>query len=132
MTWNLEKELVCPANRVGKVDVYQASHHGMDASNHPLVIRALEPTVAVINNGVTKGCDPQMFATLKETSSVQAIYQMHRNERNDGSPNTTPELIANATKDCKAAIIKLSVAPDGESYTVAVPSTGHTREYRTK
>ncbi len=132
LTWNLEKELVCPKNRVGKVDVYQASHHGLDASNNPLLIRALEPTVAVVNNGVTKGCDPQMFATLKETPSVQAIYQVHRNERNDGSPNTEPELIANPTKDCKAAFIKLSVAPDGRSYTVAVPSTGHVREYRTR
>ncbi len=81
LTWNLERKLVCPVNRVGQVDVYQASHHGMDASNHPLLVRALEPRVAVINNGVTKGCDPGTFATLRDTPSVEAIYQVHRNLR---------------------------------------------------
>ncbi len=132
LTWNLEKELVCPTNRVGKVDVYQVTHHGLDASNHPLVIRALEPTVAVFNNGVTKGCEPSTFMTLKETPSVQAIYQMHRNLRNDGSPNAPDEYIANGPKDCKANHIKLSVDPSGTTYTVSVPSTGHGRTYRTK
>ncbi len=132
LTWNLEKELVCPANRVGKVDVYQTSHHGMDVSNSPLIIGALAPTVAVMNNGTTKGCDPLMFATLKETPSVQAIYQVHRNLRNDGSPNAPDEYIANAGKDCKANFIKLSVDPTGASYTFSVPSTGHSRTYRTR
>jgi competence protein ComEC len=132
LTWNLEKELVCPTNRIGKVDVYQASHHGMDASNNPLVIRALSPTVAVINNGVTKGCDPQMFHALKETSSVQAIYQVHRNLRNDGSPNTDDAYIANAGKDCKANFIKLSVDPTSTTYSVSLPSTGHARTYSVK
>lgn len=132
LTWNLEKELVCPVNRVGKVDVYQTGHHGLDASNNPLLIHALAPTVAVFNNGTTKGCDPKTFVTLKETPSVQAIYQGHRNLRDDGSPNTEPEYIANSEKDCKANIIKLSVDPSGTTYTVSVPATGHSRSYRTQ
>jgi hypothetical protein len=132
LTWNLEKELVCPTNRVGKVDVYQTGHHGLDASNNPLLIRALAPTVAIFNNGTTKGCDPKTFVTLKETPSVQAIYQGHRNLRDDGSPNTEPEYIANRDKDCKANFIKLSVDPTGTTYTVSIPATGHTRTYRTQ
>jgi len=132
LTWNLEKELVCPVNRVGKVDVYQAGHHGLDVSNCEVLVRALSPTVAVINNGTTKGCEPQTFVTLKETPSVQAIYQVHRNQRDDGSPNADPEYIANAAKDCKANFIKLTVDPSGATYTVHVPSTGHSRTYRTQ
>jgi len=132
LTWNLEKELVCPVNRVGKVDVYQTSHHGMDVSNHPLLIRSLEPIVAVFNNGTTKGCDPRTLLTLKETPSVQAIYQVHRNLRGDGSPNTDDARIANATKDCKANSIKLSVDPSGDSYVVSIPATGHSQTYHTR
>jgi competence protein ComEC len=132
LTWNAEKELVCPVNRVGKVDVYQASHHGMDASNHPLVIKALLPVVAVINNGVTKGCDPDMVTMLRRTPSVEAIYQVHRNERGDGALNTADEFIANHGKDCKANFIKLSVDPSGNSYTVSIPAHGHSKTYQTR
>lgn len=132
LTWNLEKELVCPVNRVGQVDVYQASHHGMDASNHPLVIKSLQPSVAVFNNGATKGCDPDVFAALKETPSVKAIYQVHRNLRGASAPNAPAEFIANEAKECKAQAIKLSVDPSGGSYTVEVPSTGHKAFYATK
>ena len=42
-----------------------------------------------------------------------------------------PGRIIEAAK-CEANVIKLSVAPDGKSYTVSVPSTGHSRSYRTK
>ncbi len=132
LTWNLEKELICPVNRVGQVDVYQASHHGMDASNNPLLIRVLQPRVAVINNGATKGCDPGTFAALKETPSIEAIYQVHKNVRDDGSPNAPDEFIANQTRDCQANFIKLSVDPSGATYTVSIPSHGHARTYRTK
>lgn len=132
LTWNVEKNLVCPTNRVGKVDVYQTTHHGMDVSNHPLVIDALQPTVAIFNNGVTKGCEPQTFHTLKATPSVQAIYQMHRNLRGDGSPNTEAEQIANDEKECQANFIKLSVDPTATSYTVQIPAKGHTRTFQAK
>jgi hypothetical protein len=32
-TWNAEQALACPTNRVGVVDLYQVSHHGMDLSS---------------------------------------------------------------------------------------------------
>ena len=43
LTWNKEKDLVCPANKIGKVDLYLVSHHGMDMSGSPQWVNALAP-----------------------------------------------------------------------------------------
>ncbi len=133
LTWNQETRLVCPVNLVGQVDVYQVTHHGLDSSNNPLVLRSLQPRVAIMNNGVTKGCAPEVYANLKGTKSIQAIYQMHKNLRPDGASNNSPDAyIANLEKDCKAHYIKLSVAPNGASYQVSIPAHGHQKTYQTK
>lgn len=130
LTWNMETHLVCPKNLVGRVDVYQVTHHGLDASNNPLVIQSLQPTVAIMNNGTTKGTAPEVLAALKEQKSVQAIYQMHKNLRPNEEHNNAPaEYIANATEDCKAEPLFLDVSEDGASYTVTVPATGHKHQY---
>jgi beta-lactamase superfamily II metal-dependent hydrolase len=133
LTWNREFDLVCPVNRVGVVDVFQASHHGLDVSNNPVLIRSIEPRVAVINNGTTKGCMPLMFATLKETPSIETIYQLHKNLREDGAVvNTAEEFIANLTADCQGNHLKMAVAADGKSYTMFVSSSEHQRTYQCK
>ncbi|MCE9607376.1 MAG: MBL fold metallo-hydrolase [Planctomycetia bacterium] len=133
LTWNREFDLVCPINRVGVVDVFQVSHHGLDVSNNPVLIKSISPRVAIVNNGTTKGCGPLMFAALKETPSIEAIYQVHKNLRPDGTTNNAPdEFIANKEAECKGEHLKLSVAPDGKSYTVSVASTGHSKTYASK
>ena len=134
LTWNIEKQLVCPGNLVGKVDVYQSTHHGLDASNNPVLVKTLAPTVAVINNGVTKGCEPYTFTTLKGLSSLQALCQVHRNERADSHHNTEAAYIANSEKDAAATAIPSSCRsiPPARAYTVAVPSTKHERTFQTK
>jgi len=133
LTWNREFDLVCPVNRVGMVDVFQVSHHGLDVSNNPVLVKSVEPRVAIVNNGVTKGNMPLMFATLQETKSIEQVYQVHKTLREDGSShNVADEFIANHDKECQGNHLKLSVAPDGKSYTVFVPSTGHKRTYACK
>lgn len=130
LTWNVELKLVCPINLVGTIDVYQAEHHGLDQSNHPLLIASLAPTVAIINNGPKKGCEPVMFATLKATPSIQGIYQLHRNLRPDGDvANVASEFIANEDERCEGHYVKLSVDPAAKTYTVSVPSTKHEKTY---
>ena len=133
LTWNQETRLVCPKNLIGKVDVYQVTHHGLDSSNNPLVLRSLEPRVAIMNNGTKKGCLPEVFANLKETKSIEAVYQIHKNLREDGATNNVAaEYIANQEEQCKGNYIKLSVAPDAKSYTVSIPANKHERTYPTR
>jgi len=133
LTWNQEVKLVAPVNLVGTVDVYQVTHHGLDSSNNPLVLEALRPTVSVMNNGTTKGCLPDVFATLSGADSIQAMYQVHKNLRPDGSVNNTAdEYIANHAEECEGNFIKMSVDPTGASYTLSIPANGHERTFKTK
>jgi hypothetical protein len=93
----------------------------------------LQPHVAIMNNGVTKGCLPEVMSTLRETASLQGIYQVHKNLRpGEEKVNVNDEFIANKEKDCQGNYIKLSVAPDGKSYTVSIPATKHEKTYQTR
>lgn len=135
LTWNQEFELVHPYNLVGTVDVYQVTHHGLDSSNNPAVLQSLKPKVAIMNNGHVKGCLPDVFANLKETASIEAIYQVHKNLRPDGVVNNvSDEYIANydAVDQCQGHHIKLSVASDSKEYRIEIPSNQHAKTYATK
>ncbi|KAA5548144.1 ComEC/Rec2 family competence protein [Adhaeribacter rhizoryzae] len=132
LTWNIEKNLVCPTNLVGTVDVFQVNHHGLDQSNNPVLIKNLAPTVSIMNNGTRKGCGPETVTTLRNTPSIQAAYQLHKNIRQDSEFNTQEGYIANLEENCKANFIKLTVAPDGKKYAVSIPATKHEKTFITK
>ncbi len=132
LTWNVEPTLACPDNIAGStIDVYQVTHHGLDRSNNPTLLEALAPTITVMNNGVTKGCGPETFATLSGLPSAKAHYQVHKNLRADSENNTQEAHIANLSKDCEGHFIHLSVSPDGSNYTVSIPSRQHQRSFKT-
>jgi competence protein ComEC len=129
LTWNTEAKLVCPANSLPRVDVYQVTHHGLDTSNHPLVLQALAPTVAVMNNGPKKGGSASTVQALKALPSLQALYQLHRNVTTGPADNTSPELIANPDETPDAGhMVSVHVQNDG-AYEVVNHRTGERRRF---
>jgi beta-lactamase superfamily II metal-dependent hydrolase len=88
LTWNGELELMCPLNRIGTVDVYLTSHHGLDQSGSPALVHGLKPRVAVMNNGTRKGGGPGAFRVLYESPGLEDLWQLHwsHNATLDNSP----------------------------------------------
>ena len=123
---------MAPTDKIGLIDVYQVTHHGLEVSNNPVLLRTVQPRVAIFNNGPYKGCHPTVTANLRRVPGLLAIYQPHRNLR-AGAENTDAAFIANAqAKGCTGEAIRLSVAPDSKSYTVTVGKKGKPRTYATR
>ena len=129
LTWNVEKDLVCPTNRIGQIDLYLSTHHGSAISNHPTLIQSIEPIVTIIGNGPRKGGDPQTFQRLKPIPSLKTIYQLHKNAKTGPADNTDPSLIAN-TSETGGTFIKVSVQPDGRSFDVQIGEDGKPTRYQ--
>jgi hypothetical protein len=62
---------------VGPVDVYIASHHGMDASGSSTLVHALGPRVAIMQNGTRKGGTVQTYQTLRSSPGFEDVWQLH-------------------------------------------------------
>lgn len=131
LTWNIEKKLVCPTDRIGPIDLFQVTHHGMDISNHPTLLRTIAPTVAIMDNGPRKGGSAATVRRLREVPSIEAAYQLHKNVATSAADNADPALIANRDP-AGGQFIKVTVTPDGSSYTVRIGPDGAKREFRSR
>jgi competence protein ComEC len=134
LTWNVEARLVTPNNPLGKVDLFMVTHHGLPASNNPVLVWAIDPVVAVMCNGPVKGGHLDTIKTLKSVKSLRALYQLHRNVKLKDGQQTPREFIANhgGTAGCKGTWVKASVAADGNSYTLQIGADGKARTYRSR
>jgi len=133
LTWNYEQKLVCPQNLIGKVDVYQTTHHGLDRSNSPQFVWAIQPKVAVMNNGPRKGGPASVFETLRKSPGLEDIWQGHLALGTPKEVNTDEKMIANLepSAQCQGNLLKLSVAPDGK-YTMTNMRTGFSKTYESR
>jgi competence protein ComEC len=132
LTWNIEYQLIAPTDKIGLIDVYQVTHHGLEVSNNPLLLQTVKPQVAIFNNGPRKGGHPDVLKTLRQLPGLEAIYQMHRNLNLGDKENAPSEFIANSDENCKGEFIHLSVAADAKSYTIRVGGNGTPRRYLTR
>ena len=127
LTWDKEMQLMCPANRVGKVDILVVSHHGLFQSSSPALVDAIAPRIAIMNNGAKKGGSTPTFETITKAPGLETLWQLHFSDE-AGSHNTAAQYIANPDGPDAGNYLKLTVSPSG-SFTVFNPRTRETKSY---
>jgi beta-lactamase superfamily II metal-dependent hydrolase len=130
LTWNKERELVCPKNLVGTVDVYLTTHHGMDASGPAAIVHALKPRVAIMNNGATKGGTPAAWTVIHNSPGIEDIWQVHYSVNGGKEHNVAEQFIANPDQaNDQGKWIKLSAEPSG-AFTVTNSRNNFSKTYK--
>jgi len=117
LTWNKEYDLVCPANKIGAVDLYLVSHHGMDLSGSPQLVHALRPRVAIMNNGAHKGGAAETWQTIHDSPGMPDLWQLHFAVAGGKDHNSPDSFIANVDDPCEGQWIRATVRKDG-TFTV--------------
>jgi len=128
LTWNKEMELACPSNKIGTVDVYLSTHHGLDTSNCPAIVYALRPRVAIVNNGETKGGAPEALRTIRNSPGIEDVWQLHYSKNATKAENAPEPFIVNIDRDLTTSWIELDAQADGQ-FTVTNSRNGKTKTY---
>jgi beta-lactamase superfamily II metal-dependent hydrolase len=128
LTWAKERALMCPVDKLGKVDVYIVSHHGLVNSGSPALVDAIAPRVAIMDNGTRKGGAPATFDTIMGSSRLKDLWQLHTAEGSDAKHNVAEPRIANLPGPDAGNTLKLTGRMDG-SISVTNGRTGETVEY---
>lgn len=143
-----ELELVCPLDRIGAVDLYLTSHHGLASSGSEALLHALRPRVAIMNNGTRKGGSVQAFQILHRMPGLEDLWQLHWSHNaglehnapglfiaNLDDPATAASVLTGAARTTRPAphtgpayTIKVSARADG-SFTVTNTRNGFTKAY---
>ena len=116
LTWSREFQLMCPTNQIGTIDLYLTTHHGLDQSGAPVIVHALQPRVAIMNNGTRKGGAVQTFQTLETSPGLEDIWQLHWSYAAGVEHNAPAVMIANIDeRDQLAAILTGRADASGRS-----------------
>lgn len=135
-----EFELMCPLNKLGSIDLYLVSRHGMEMSNSEALVYAIEPEVAIMNNGPNKGGAAETFETLRDAPSLQDLWLNHYSIPAGDDLNPPEDFIANLDNGSTpvegrglvhmgpASWIKVSAEANGE-FTITNSRNGYSKRY---
>jgi beta-lactamase superfamily II metal-dependent hydrolase len=130
LTWNKERDLVCPDNRLGPIDLYLTTHHGLPTSGPAVLVHAIRPRVAIMNNGSKKGGSAQAWQIVRDAPGLEDFWQLHYSVDAGASHNITPPFIANMD-ETTAHNINVYVRKNGTFFVVNERDT-LMREYEPK
>src|SRR5262245_47914961 len=124
LTWNKEAELMCPMNPIGTVDLAIVSHHGLNVSNAEVLVHAIAPRVAIMNNGTRKGGQPSAMQILYSAPRLLDLWQMHFSELS-GQDYTVPGLFIANEVDNQPATMPIQAASQPPAGAAPPPPPAH-------
>ncbi len=104
LTQKVEVKLMCPTNKIGTADLWVVSHHGQPFSNGAMLVHAIRPRVAILNNGTRKGGQPDAMRVIFSAPGLEDLWQLHFSLLS-GQEFTSPGMfIANGVDDAQSAM----------------------------
>ena len=131
LTSDKEMGLVCPQNKLGKIDIYVVSHHGWSQSGSPALLNAIGPRVAIMDNGAKKGGSPSTWDSIEKSPNLVNLWQLHFSDEGGAAHNVPAEFIANVEGPDTGKYLKLTAWPDGK-FEVFNFRTQQTKRYPAK
>jgi competence protein ComEC len=128
LTWNKERLLMCPVNKLGKVDVYIVSHHGFNRSSSPALLNAIDPRVSIMDNGAVKGAEAEAWTIIDHSPGLKDLWQLHTAIHTDAAHNVSDDRIANLPGPDAFHYLVLTGRRDA-SLTVTNSRTSQTVDY---
>lgn len=128
LTADKEYALMCPENRLGRVDVYIASHHGWYQSGSAALMRAIAPRVAIVDNGEKKGGSPSALEVIKSSPGLKGMWQLHFSAEAGPNHNAEARFIANPAGTDVGEFLELT-AHTNSSFEIYNSRTKFTTEY---
>ena len=124
----VECKLMAPNNMIGTVDLFMVSHHGFAKSNSKLLVHAIQPKAAIMNNSGRKGGEAVVLDILKTSPGFQDLWEMHYATAS-GDKNAPENFIANPKDPCEGKMIKVSAQLDG-TFTVTNMRNDFSKTYK--
>jgi competence protein ComEC len=128
LTWDKEMELMCPVNRMGRVDIYIVSHHGWIQSGSPALVHGIAPRVAIMDNGETKGGSPSSWDIIEKSLGLEDLWQLHSSKEGGTEHNVADPFISNLAGPDAANYLKVTAWKDG-SFEVFNSRTETSKHY---
>jgi competence protein ComEC len=131
LTRDRERELMCPVNKLGHVDLLVVSHHGLSQSSSPALVDAVSPRVAVMDNGAKKGGSPVVWEIVTKAPGLEDLWQLHYSEEGGPSHNVAERQIANLQGTDTGYYLKVTALESGR-FEVFNSRNGATKAYPPK